>query len=456
MTAFNPSPAPPSAALIPGPAPRSAAPPDPVWARFRPGHARLGLTATLLGGAGALVMLGALLLGDILWAAQEHFSSEPFTSSVVLAVPLTALVLFGALAFYGLRLEGFRKTPRPRDVPGDLRMTRVLAGALLVIGLVFLGAGQVGTSPLIVWPVMLAAALWSAACCWLLPEVRRAEWALAAARGVPFTDAPGHGFQVLVPAEAPAGALPGVAATNEGQHARPASAPPPLTAGGQAPGGALRHWEALLLVLVLLGVAVYLLQAATFVTRLDRYLHPGFWVDVLKGRTNAASLSGLVEMIPFLMFNGGASRPAAGIVVITTALSGGCALAWVAWGVGCAIAGPRLRRSALVVAAVTLGLVIFTTGHNLYWIHSVRTERGAGRGAYSGWQPGTAFKGPKPFVASTADSRGGFSTFQIALVRNGLMQAAFPLLLLVLLTRPQVAALFDVWPRRPRVASRRV
>ena len=225
-----------------------------------------------VGCAGALVMLGTLVFGDVLETVAADFKANAVSSSVVLVLPLTALVVFGSLVFYGFRLEARQWKRRRGDAALDLRMTRVLAGSVLVIGLIFLGGGQVGDSPLVVWPVMLASAAWAAACCWLLLEARRAEWALAAARGASLTAGPGHGFQVLLPtAAAPAvpGASPGAAAPHGASplpaapaHVMPVAYPAAPASAGREPAANLGHWEVVLLLLVLIGVALHLLPAA--------------------------------------------------------------------------------------------------------------------------------------------------------------------------------------------------
>src|SRR5215213_8310915 len=142
------------------------------------------------------------------------------------------------------------------------------------------------------------------------------------------------------------------------------------------------------------------------------------------------------------MINPRSSDVGVRVIIVTTALTGGFALAWVAWGAACAIAGPRLRRPAVVLAASMLGLTLFTTGYNLYELSRARAEREAGRGAYYGYQSARPLPPPRPFALSSANlGRPGFSDLQfiqVTLVRNGVAQAAFPLLLLVLLTRPQV------------------
>jgi hypothetical protein len=312
----------------------------------------------------------------------------------------------------------------------------------------------VADSPLIVWPVMLAAAAWTAACCWILLEGRRAEWALADAQGASF-ETTGHGFQVLVPtADAPAPPAsndPSPITLTRDPESHPAPAAP--SPGWAGPAG---HWELVLLVLVLVGVATYLLQSALFVSRLDRYLSPGFWLKLLGGQPLGPQAYGLVDttMIWPWMINPRSSDVGARVMIVTAALTGGLALAWVAWGAACAIAGPRLRRPAVVLAASMVGLTIFTTGYNFYELSRLRAERDAGPGAYYGYPPPGSFLPRKPFTLTSANlGRPGFSDLQfiqVTLVRNGLAQAAFPLLLLILLTRPQVGVLFDARPGRPR------
>jgi hypothetical protein len=241
----------------------------------------------------------------------------------------------------------------------------------------------------------------------------------------------------------------------------PQSHPTPAAASPEWAGPA-RHWEMMLLVLVLLGVATYLLQSALFVTRLDRYLSPGFWLKLLGSQPVGPQASDLVDTTTVgpWMISARTSDVGVRVMIVSAALTGGFAFAWVAWGAACAIAGPCLRRPAVVLAASMLGLTIFTSGYNLYALSRARAEREAGRGAYYGYQPAASFVPPKPF-ALYGTNRGlpGFSELQftqfiqVTLVRNGLAQAAFPLLLLILLTRPQVGMLFDARPRRPRAGS---
>jgi hypothetical protein len=118
------------------------------------------------------------------------------------------------------------------------------------------------------------------------------------------------------------------------------------------------------------------------------------------------------------------------------ALGGACAAGWVVWGTTCLVSGPRLRQPALVLAWVMAVLTVAALAHNL-----VRVSEAHEKTYRYSYNQALTLRTSVAGLASAAYSSPG------AMLRLWLAEAALPVALLVLLTRPPVKELFT---RRPR------
>lgn len=416
---------------------------------------RVSAFGIVLGALGTLFGGGVALFTDALVQALFNLRQTTIVSSLIIALPALTIGASLLLLFYGVRSLVALGRVSAMSLAAELGKFRRVCGPLLVLELLMVVLGQTDGLPLSLLYTMLGIVC-AAGCGYTLLDSRRVTWDIALAQGAVFRPEYGIGFQVLSPSVS--GPPRGTAAEPpRALRALPADETPTTSAGASRTfgaviddGSAYADWEKVLYGLVLLIVVLSVLDVPPFVRHAAEYGRIGFWssawADAVGARTAARrslpALGGgrnvtqindrsLDRWVRFFFLVGGA---AGGVLTV----------AWIAWGVVCLAIGPRARKWALWFAVASVALALVTGGLRLHAYESVYGRYRVPGSYITQWSLG---QHGSPFSsARTSDEI--MSNNRMELLRQTVTDGALPLVLILVLTRGPVKALFVRRPRR--------
>lgn len=397
---------------------------------------RVAWLATILGAAGLAVVVLAFLVvavGGNVFTALD--GAPPVPLGLLVVGVLACLVCFPLMLTGGLRL---RTRTRPAqglsaDLPGaaaDVRSLR-LVGTVALFALLVLFLEALTLRILLAAVVLTLVVLACAADGLLLAWGRRAlEEVNATLNPRAAAPPPARGFEVR-----PAGGSPAAPGT-------PPPLPPPLPTDDRdeprLAGSRPWDWAALLYLAALIGMGLYLFRVPTFLAELVSAigLNPVKWLGAYV--TPDGSGIGLLPVMagPRTPATPGGPMVLPVVIGLLRLATGACALGWVVWGVICLGYGPRLYRTAVVFAAVTLAVVALFGAVSLfnYARFEVRNDTAHARSAY-GYSPRYRAPRPLPYAGPRLASR-------VAVLGAVVSPLVFPAVMLTLLTRRPVKELF--------------
>jgi hypothetical protein len=189
------------------------------------------------------------------------------------------------------------------------------------------------------------------------------------------------------------------------------------------------------------------LEVPGFVRHAGEYLSTDYWTHawVRASAGTPGATTGIRTVAPLAT---GADPWLEFFVRLAAAASGAVALAWVVWGVFCLAVGPRARKGVLRFAGAAIAVAIIVAGLKIYAVESAADRvfgtTGLTRARFNSMQ---YWSRAGPIITGRPDEEWA-NYARMEAFRQGGTDLALPVLLILLLTREPVKALFVRPPRK--------